>query len=506
MGLFSGSFGTGLVTGLATSVDKSLNDAMDKRDEELSAARRFWQTRQAQKLDLAEAEDARSEKALNRMINEANGDVALGFAAYQAAGGDADSVEKFIARMDSTRAAKGEFSLTDALVLPEGFKAPDVTREQAFGAIRTPIKGVSAEAIDIDDPLANIGLGLRGGAANKVADKINNMIPPQEVTRVEGFEGVQLDMSKMLEAEEYARSIQEFDKAMGDSNWRERTVRLSDEIASLNPENFESTDEYNTAKAKLEAELDASLQIIARIARAEDASGNTGASTTLLNGSWTQRKSQALIEAGITGSIKDNTASYFVTDPDGQQRRVFASESPEALEGFIAASNAAVQGEAERWVKNFQQSDGSFTQNTLDVIQTNQALDKAYQSLTGEPVTEEETVAEVSEGPDWTKVDVVKDNPQGFADSQFTRNPNVNTEVLYNTLIRAGVSEEDAVRISEGIYAKQQAAAEAAASQPKYIPGKGLVYPGEEGHPSTVVKQDTVTETDPMSTWADYNP
>ena len=48
MGLFSGSFGTGLVTGLASSVDKSLQNAMDKRDEEMSAARKFWQTRQAQ--------------------------------------------------------------------------------------------------------------------------------------------------------------------------------------------------------------------------------------------------------------------------------------------------------------------------------------------------------------------------------------------------------------------------------------------------------------------------
>ena len=139
MGLFSGSFGTGLVTGLATSVDKSLQDALDKRDNEMSSARKFWQTRQAQKLDLAEAEDMRSEKALKRMINEANGDVALGFAAYQAAGGDADSVEKFIARIDDTRAAKGEFNLTEALNMPEGFDA-NITREQAYGAIRTPIR------------------------------------------------------------------------------------------------------------------------------------------------------------------------------------------------------------------------------------------------------------------------------------------------------------------------------------------------------------------------------
>ena len=53
MGLFSGSFGTGLMTGLATSVDKSLRNAMDKRDEELSSARKFWQQRQAQKMDAA---------------------------------------------------------------------------------------------------------------------------------------------------------------------------------------------------------------------------------------------------------------------------------------------------------------------------------------------------------------------------------------------------------------------------------------------------------------------
>ena len=78
MGLFSGSFSKGLVTGLATSVDKSLRNAMDKRDEEMSAARRFWQTRQVQKLDLKEEHDRRATKALDRLIREANGDVALG--------------------------------------------------------------------------------------------------------------------------------------------------------------------------------------------------------------------------------------------------------------------------------------------------------------------------------------------------------------------------------------------------------------------------------------------
>ena len=113
MGLFSGSFGTGLVTGLATSVDKSLRDAMDKRDEELSSARKFWQTRQAQKMDLAEQRDSRIKKSLNRLIDEMDGDVAGGLAAFKAAGGDPDSVELFIKDLDETRAAGLEYNLQD---------------------------------------------------------------------------------------------------------------------------------------------------------------------------------------------------------------------------------------------------------------------------------------------------------------------------------------------------------------------------------------------------------
>ena len=70
MGLFSGGFGTGLVEGLAEGVDQSLRNAMDKRDKELSRARTFWETRQAQKMDLADAHDERAGDALDKLINE----------------------------------------------------------------------------------------------------------------------------------------------------------------------------------------------------------------------------------------------------------------------------------------------------------------------------------------------------------------------------------------------------------------------------------------------------
>ena len=100
------SFWTGFGTGLAKSVDQGLQKAMAKRDDELSRAKTFWQTRQAQKLDQKEAYDARAEKALRRMIQEAGDDASLGLAAFNAAGGDPDSVEAFIKRIDKKRANK----------------------------------------------------------------------------------------------------------------------------------------------------------------------------------------------------------------------------------------------------------------------------------------------------------------------------------------------------------------------------------------------------------------
>ena len=45
MGLFSGSFGTGLITGLASSVDRSMRDAITRRNSEMSEARKYVATR-----------------------------------------------------------------------------------------------------------------------------------------------------------------------------------------------------------------------------------------------------------------------------------------------------------------------------------------------------------------------------------------------------------------------------------------------------------------------------
>ena len=202
------TFWTGFATGLAKSVDTSLQNAMDKRDKELSKAKTFWQQRQAQKLDQKEAYDERAENALKRMITEAGGDVTLGLAAYNAAGGDADSVESFIKSIDKTIQLKGSYDLLKNLDL-QGYKKGDVVTEEsaAFQSVRKQMKGIDASNIKIDDPLSKIGLGLKGGAAEKVAGEINSMIEPEVVESLSNIPGVKIDRSNMVDAEMYRAEV-----------------------------------------------------------------------------------------------------------------------------------------------------------------------------------------------------------------------------------------------------------------------------------------------------------
>jgi hypothetical protein len=471
MGLFSGSFGTGLVTGLATSVDKSLRDAMDKRDEEMSAARRFWQTRQAQKLDMKEEHDRRAGKALDRFITEANGDVALGLAAYQAAGGSPDAAEAFIKRIDDTRAAKGTFSLTDSLTgLPEGYKTGDrdITRESALGSISMPMKGIDASNIAVDDPLANIGLGLKGGAANRVADSVNGLIPPSEATQVEGLTGVQIDMSRMLEAEQYARDLAKYEKAMAPSNFEEALFQNTNSLNALKRENYDSDEAFQTARNAVLEERGTILTNISDLARAEEAAGNTGVSDSIMRVIWTDTREQYRKIAGIGG--KDETRFY----TDANDNMVLQLNDPK---GYARAVEAADAQAANLFVKTQRNEDGSFSTSATNIIGTDRFLKSAYSNLTGESTepAEEGEAPDAPKATDYTIAANVQANPGGFADTVFAAKPDVKPEDLYRTLINSNVPPEKAAEEAERIYKKQQENAAAAANAPKYVPGQGLV-------------------------------
>ncbi len=202
------SFWTGFGTGLAKSVDQGLQKAMSKRDDELSRAKTFWQTRQAQKLDQKEAYDARAEKALRRLIRE-TGSSTLGLAAFNAAGGDADGAEAFLKNVDATRDAGETYNIRENLKLPEGYKAgDDIDESAALKSVRMTLKGVDESMIGIDDSMARIGLGLKGGAVKRVADSVNSLIEPEIVETLNNIPNVTIDRSGFVSAIDRKREIQ----------------------------------------------------------------------------------------------------------------------------------------------------------------------------------------------------------------------------------------------------------------------------------------------------------
>lgn len=194
MGLFSGGFGTGLVEGLAESVDQSLKNAMDKREKELSRAREFWQTRQAQKMDLADDHDARAEKALDQFISEFDGDVAKGLAAYKHFG-TVDKAEAGLAEIEASRAALGKFNVNDYFTF-EGIdlgQFADLSRKDAFASIRAEVKPLDIQMQDTG-LLSKIGLG-DSDMGGKVSAEINELIPARTRTAIKGLTGAAFDRS-----------------------------------------------------------------------------------------------------------------------------------------------------------------------------------------------------------------------------------------------------------------------------------------------------------------------
>jgi hypothetical protein len=213
------SFWTGFGTGLAKSVDQGLQKAMSKRDDELSRAKTFWQTRQAQKLDQKEAYDARAEKALRRLIRE-TGSSTLGLAAFNAAGGDADGAEDFLKNVDTTRNAGETYNIRENLNLPKDYKAgDDIEESAALKSVRMQMKGIDATNVKIDDPLSKFGLGLKGGAAQGVADEVNSLIEPEIVETLNNIPNVTIDRSGFVSAKDRQREIENsipgLDKQLG---------------------------------------------------------------------------------------------------------------------------------------------------------------------------------------------------------------------------------------------------------------------------------------------------
>ena len=362
------SFWTGFATGLAKSVDQGLKKAMDKRDDELSRAKTFWQTRQAQKLDQKEAYDARAEKALRRMINEAGGDATLGLAAFNAAGGDADSVETLIKRIDDTRANKGTYNLLDSLKTADGKPITpgesSIDLDSALKSVRMQMKGIEASNIKIDDPLSKFGLGLRGGASEKVAESVNALIPPETVEQLTGIPQATLDMSNMIDAEKYANDQKIIAKQLTPS-LAEGNAAIVQELMSLDPK----AEDYNSRREELLEKQKVYIQAMGDEAQAKDTSTTGSVTTATLNTMYTQQLTGHISGKGI------NTKEQTYLDADGNLQV--------GGKGYIQALDKAKEEFSDVYVASLQRVDGSFGPAAIGLIENTPSLRAASNRLLG---------------------------------------------------------------------------------------------------------------------------
>jgi len=208
------SFWTGFTTGLASSVDKSLQASIKARDEDLSRAKNFWMQRQATKLEKAEEEksayDKKAEQAFNTLADEL-GDPTFARAAMKKLGTPDDALA-YIEKVKATRATlqPGEtYLMQDDFVGYEPGKTV-FTRDQALEDVRMKMPSigkVTEESLAVDDPIARL-FGQDSKLASRAAEQINKRFadpasidktPMSDIGTIR-----QVDISRQIAAKEAA--------------------------------------------------------------------------------------------------------------------------------------------------------------------------------------------------------------------------------------------------------------------------------------------------------------
>lgn len=358
MGFFSGSFGQGLVTGLAQGAERTIKTALDKRDEELSSARKYLRERRAQKEERAEAYDLRARKALERLSKE-TGSASRGLALYEHFG-DLDSVEQFIKDVDdTTRKQPGSgFKMADALDWAEANPnaVDNLSMDDAFNAIRYEYTDPSIEFTDTSG-LEKIGLGLSAersqelvGGSPAAGKAVGFKRKP-----IENLQNVSINRSKLQPAIEYAYTQASTEKELDKVDPIQDYYANEEAISALDP----TSPTYEKDKRKLQAKSAALLQRVKNVTNARDTSSGSGSvsAQNLLIKVLDKEVENSYLRNGI------DTSKGTFTNADGQT--VFAATDQA---GYRNAVQAAIDEANTTFVNNQRQADGSFTADGLYVI------------------------------------------------------------------------------------------------------------------------------------------
>lgn len=340
------SFWTGFTTGLASSVDRGLQNAIKKRDEELSEAKRFWMARQADKAEKKEEYDARAVKALKRVIGEAGDDTSLGLAIYNSVG-DLDQVEDLLSDIAATRKAGEKVNLLNMVTLPQGFadqQTQDVTMEQATASVKKQMKGITREDLAVNTD----GLFFTSDERlDDIVNQVNKRYQPDEPTTIGAgvFEGLTIDRSGLLPAKEYQLKQQQAEQSLRTS--------LEDDFDDISKQliDIDITTPEGQAKA---AELGTRQEAIAQaIIKKRDATEKAGGSisvptmNSLYKGGRTSYLAKSGIIEGANAAYRDPETGIYVpeaTNP-GLYNDLKVKAENEYIDMFIDTHSGTTSGD-----------------------------------------------------------------------------------------------------------------------------------------------------------------
>ena len=439
------TFWTGFATGLAKSVDQGLQKAMAKRGEELSRAKTFWQTRQAQKMDAADARDKRVDSGLKRLMDEFGGDVKKAVLAYDKMGGDVDRLDSFFADVDNTRADNRSYDFNKQFSF-EGVDFGKInlsTLSEAQSARRTEIKPLN---VQMQDSAFGDSVFARKDLGEEISSSVNKMISPRERSAIDGLTSDMLANVKQSYAGTSRAAEAEAQAKNAIPNFKDQ-LKINSAIISTGktalgkPASIE--DIQNAQKNQI-----AALEMIAQEAKAE-AAGTVDKGPT---------------SAGLLSSVKAQIEDF--------DKSLVYNINANGVATIMGDGSQKVGGQAAVNIYNKKRKDfnktlakrtfidpatGSYYNSAAERQSIALGFDTAAQEVMKEMAEKSETqtgitgeassavkAASGSVG-DATKItaDMVKNDPMRYITNVMATKPNIDPQKIITALTKAGVPDSE---------------------------------------------------------------
>ena len=410
------SFFTGFATGLASSLDKGLQTAMDKRSKQISKAEDFIMQRQADKQDLADKRDKMAFDHLDTLITETKGDITKAVAIYEAAGGNPEDVGVFLNDINETRRAGLDFKIEDRVDFSKVDLANlgNIDLQTGRDFIRTELTGAPVLNLEDTSGLSTIGLGMKN-MGKGIAENVNSLITPRERKSIEGITGAVIDRTGMLPATKFERDML--------NSMPDLTKALSNNVLILTTgkDHMGRTVNINDPKRLIEqAKL---VTGIKTLNRAKDTS-TSGLSAATISGAFSKRVSELTNNSGYNV----NSNGVVTLQPKGG----------EILEGDAAVTqwSQMLSDLKSDFVKStILDDDGSFKSNDAQEISYALGLGDVVESVQKQ-MADAPKVSQPQNTPATVKAD-----PNTYVSNVMAANPNTPPATIQAALVAAGVPQ-----------------------------------------------------------------